>query len=287
MLQYLNNVALKINAKLGGINQSVRNRWLEQNPAIIIGMRSSTFDQAGSPANATSGADVSHPSPGSLAPSIAAVTMSRSENQYIDYTASVTVQHPRNEIIGELDNIVVVRILSSHTRHWLDFVPVSPEYVQKSKDGAPTETDRSFSRWRVGGAVPISDAVRSWSTYQYVSRSFSHSFLPLLNTCFPSETFEIFPPHQRPLITFVVVGKRHHVRFFPNQSRQPGIDDRSGNFHSGLVVDSDVVHPIFKDFYLQSQRPLQGTSRPAHYTVLYDANEISLDQWVIIRLLCF
>jgi eukaryotic translation initiation factor 2C len=42
-----------------------------------------------------------------------------------------------------------------------------------------------------------------------------------------------------------------------------------------LVVDTDIVHPIEFDFYLQSHAGLLGTSRPAHYVVLLDENRFS------------
>ena len=50
-------------------------------------------------------------------------------------------------------------------------------------------------------------------------------------------------------ITVIVVGKRHHVRFFP-QRRDDA--DRSGNCPAGTVVDRDITHPTEFDFYLQS-----------------------------------
>lgn len=68
----------------------------------------------------------------------------------------------------------------------------------------------------------------------------------------------------------VIVGKRHHVRFFPT-----GPADKSGNCPAGLVVDSDVVNPVEFDFYLQSHAGLLGTSRPSHYNVLYDENHFT------------
>ncbi|KAI8075971.1 ribonuclease H-like domain-containing protein [Halteromyces radiatus] len=74
--------------------------------------------------------------------------------------------------------------------------------------------------------------------------------------------------------TFVVVQKRHHARFFPVEPRDA---DRSGNCQPGTVVDTDIVHPFEFDFYLQSHAGLQGTSRPAHYHVLYDDNNFSAD----------
>jgi eukaryotic translation initiation factor 2C len=72
-----------------------------------------------------------------------------------------------------------------------------------------------------------------------------------------------------PKITVIVVGKRHHVRFFPQNERE---GDRSGNCIAGTVVDTDVAHPVEFDFYLQSHGGLLGTSRPAHYNVLHDEN---------------
>lgn len=72
----------------------------------------------------------------------------------------------------------------------------------------------------------------------------------------------------------VVVGKRHHVRFFP---QRPDEADRSGNCPAGTVVDRDITHPTEFDFYLQSHSGLLGTSRPAHYNVLYDENNFTPD----------
>ncbi|KAK0197539.1 ribonuclease H-like domain-containing protein [Armillaria mellea] len=72
--------------------------------------------------------------------------------------------------------------------------------------------------------------------------------------------------NQRPGLTFLVVTKRHHFRFFPN----PGQGDRSSNCHAGFFVDNELKHPVYNDFYLQSQAGLKGTSIPGHYTILHD-----------------
>ncbi|KNZ81482.1 Protein argonaute-2 [Termitomyces sp. J132] len=85
-------------------------------------------------------------------------------------------------------------------------------------------------------------------------------------------------------ITIIVVGKRHHVRFFPQSDRD---GDRSGNCQAGTVVDRDIAHPTEFDFYLQSHGGLLGTSRPAHYSViLYDENNFSADALHIYLLPC-
>lgn len=81
-------------------------------------------------------------------------------------------------------------------------------------------------------------------------------------------------PSYNPAVTFVVVQKRHHARFFPVK---PQDGDRSGNLPSGLVVDTDIIHPFEFDFYLQSHAGLLGTSRPSHYCVLFDENKFTSD----------
>ena len=56
-----------------------------------------------------------------------------------------------------------------------------------------------------------------------------------------------------PAITVIVVGKRHHVRFFP---ADPSQADKSGNCKAGTVVDREITHPVELDFYLQSHAGL-------------------------------
>ncbi|KAJ3089546.1 eukaryotic translation initiation factor 2C, 2 [Quaeritorhiza haematococci] len=78
----------------------------------------------------------------------------------------------------------------------------------------------------------------------------------------------------RPKITYIVVQKRHHTRFFPMTKQDT---DRSGNCLPGTVVDTDITHPTQFDFFLLSHPGLQGTSRPCHYHVLMDENGIGSD----------
>jgi len=78
-----------------------------------------------------------------------------------------------------------------------------------------------------------------------------------------------------PKITLIIVGKRHHIRFFPQ--KQSDGDRSSGNCPAGTVVDTDICHPTDFDYYLLSHGGLKGTSRPAHYVVLHDENQFSAD----------
>ncbi|TPP57294.1 Eukaryotic translation initiation factor 2c [Fasciola gigantica] len=70
-------------------------------------------------------------------------------------------------------------------------------------------------------------------------------------------------------ITFIVVQKRHHIRLKPQ--------DDAGNVAAGTVVDTEITMKSEFDFYLCSQEGIQGTSRPAHYRVLYDDNNYRSD----------
>lgn len=74
-------------------------------------------------------------------------------------------------------------------------------------------------------------------------------------------------PGYMPRITIIVSGKRHHVRFYPTK---PGDQDRTSNPPNGSIVDRGVTRPLYWDFYLQAQSPLQGSARPAHYIVIHD-----------------
>ncbi|XP_071041678.1 protein argonaute-4 [Parasteatoda tepidariorum] len=81
----------------------------------------------------------------------------------------------------------------------------------------------------------------------------------------------------QPAITFVVVQKRHHVRFRPEDHRDGARPE--GNVPPGTVVDTEIVHPVHRDFYLCSHLGLKGTSRPAHYTVLADDSDFSAEDF--------
>jgi len=80
---------------------------------------------------------------------------------------------------------------------------------------------------------------------------------------------EIVAQKDAVLITYIVVTKRHHIRFQPVNERDGG---RTGNAPSGTLVNSDIVSPDREqpEFYLLSQGGLLGTSVPARYTVLLD-----------------
>jgi eukaryotic translation initiation factor 2C len=85
------------------------------------------------------------------------------------------------------------------------------------------------------------------------------------NQVFPNEALNI---------TYIVVQKRHHIRFFPMN-----IDhrDESGNCSPGTIVNSVITEPGRPEFFLQSHSGIKGTSRSAHYYILLNENRFEIE----------
>ncbi|VDP01124.1 unnamed protein product [Soboliphyme baturini] len=90
-----------------------------------------------------------------------------------------------------------------------------------------------------------------------------------------------------PKLTVVVVHKRHHTRFFL-ETVDMSLKSIGQNIPPGTVVDSGPVLPKMFDFFLCSHQGIQGTSKPTHYVVLYDENNLTADtlQFVTYSLCC-
>ncbi|SPQ26905.1 1258400c-e2fd-4b82-a97e-6920b85d39bb [Thermothielavioides terrestris] len=77
-----------------------------------------------------------------------------------------------------------------------------------------------------------------------------------------------YPPKSQPKITLIVSVKRHQTRFYPTDREHAAGKCKSPV--QGTVVDRGVTNARYWDFYLQAHASIQGTARPAHYTVLLD-----------------
>ncbi|KAF8963796.1 argonaute-like protein [Flammula alnicola] len=183
------------------------------------------------------GADVMHPAPGAQGcPSYTAVVGSVDSNA-AKYVATSRVQTGRQEIIDDLKEMCK------------DVLRLYKRYHEKV-EGKSAE-----------GSIPkklifYRDGV-SEGQFQHVL----DLELPLIKEA--CKELEIDPK-----ITLIIVGKRHHHRFFPQAADKTA--DKSGNCPAGTVVDTDITHPTDFDFILQSHAGILGTSRPAHYSVLHD-----------------
>ncbi|KAI0731968.1 Piwi domain-containing protein [Fomitopsis betulina] len=240
--QYCNNVALKINGRIGGVNSKVHTTAPDLQTIVP-------------PGTMVVGADVGHPGPGmGNRPSMTGLVASLNVD-CTDYAAFSSIQQPRLERIEALEEMFKLAIY---------------EFLVKNNGRYPAR----FVFFRDG----VSEG-------EYAETAKSE--IEVLNECLknlvafdrdgkPNSTgAKAYRPERVPPLTFIVVGKRHHVRFFP---MSPADGDRSGNCPPGFVVDGDIVSPSYPNFYLQSHSGIQGTSRPSHYIVLHNGIEMSLDQ---------
>lgn len=186
------------------------------------------------------GADVTHPGVGEDdKPSIAALVGSM-DIKLGRYAASVRVQGSRVEIISEMKAMFVEQLT-----HFAAANKTKPQRILFYRDGV---SEGQFTQVLNHELNAIKEACRE------ISASSGTAY--------------------NPTVTIVIVGKRHHTRFFATDPRDA---DRSGNTIAGTVVDSGIVHPSQFDFYLCSHAGLQGTSRPAHYHVVHDENGFTAD----------
>ncbi|AQK95703.1 argonaute1 [Zea mays] len=239
--QYLANVALKINVKVGGRNTVLVDALARRIP-LVSDIATIIF-----------GADVTHPHPGEdSSPSIAAVVASQDWPEVTKYAGLVSAQAHRQELIQDLFKV------------WQD-----PERGTVS-GGMIRELLISF--WRATGQKPkriifYRDGVSEGQFYQVLL----YELDAIRKACASLES------DYQPPVTFVVVQKRHHTRLFANNHNDNRAVDKSGNILPGTVVDSKICHPTEFDFYLCSHAGIQGTSRPAHYHVLWDENNFTAD----------
>ncbi|KAH0450979.1 hypothetical protein IEQ34_021671 [Dendrobium chrysotoxum] len=250
--QYLANVALKINVKVGGRNTvlvdaiSRRIPLVSDKPTIIFG------------------ADVTHPHPGENSrPSIAAVVASQDWPEITKYAWLVSAQARHQELIQDLFKIEQDPRRGS--------IP----------GGMIRELLLSFKRatgFKPERIIFYRDGVSEGQFYQVLL----YELDAIRKACVSLES-DYLPP-----VTFVVVQKRHHTRLFANNHNDQRSVDRSGNILPGTVVDSKICHPTEFDFYLCSHAGIQGTSRPSHYHVLWDENKFSADALqTLTNILCY
>ncbi|KAF4546277.1 Protein argonaute 1-like [Lasiodiplodia theobromae] len=234
---YVANVGMKVNMKLGGTNHLVKNLTeggfgasVLQNTMIL-------------------GADVTHPSPGSVegTPSVAAVVGSVDAG-FTKFLGSMRRQAPRGEkqseeMIQEMKEMVKERLQAYKKRNKERY----PDNIMYYRDG-------------------VSD-----SQYASVKRN----ELKAIREAYAEET----KSDKTVKITAIITAKRHHTRLYPHEAQKSVRAIKSGNVLPGTMVDSTITSPTWFDFFIVTHNGIQGTSRPTHYFVLenqmgFKANEL-------------
>jgi len=176
------------------------------------------------------GADVGHPGPGVAKPSVTGLVFSYDEGA-TRYAALTDIQQPRVEVIEKLQEMME-RALG----RFIELQKIPPRRIIFFRDGV------------------------SEGEYNTVATAELEAIQAAIKTIVGGRDYQI-------LVTFIVVGKRHHSVFFPRNNNE---GDRKGNCHPGLVVENEVTGPMKNDFYLQSHAAIQGTPRSAHYIIIHD-----------------
>ncbi|XP_059318141.1 protein argonaute 4-like [Lycium ferocissimum] len=237
--QYLTNVLMKINAKLGGMNSFLTMELapvlgqISQAPTIIIGM------------------DVSHGSPGRAdVPSIAAVVSSRQWPYISRYRAAVCTQSPKLEMIDSLYKKV------SYTK---DEGSVSEEKDEGLFRELLLDFYFSSNNMKPEHIIIFRDGVSESQFNQVINIELNQ----IIEAC------NYLDQNWFPKFTVIVAQKNHHTRFF--QTNSPD------NVPPGTVIDNAICHPKTNDFYMCAHAGPIGTTRPTHYHVLHDEIGFSAD----------
>jgi eukaryotic translation initiation factor 2C len=226
---YCQNMMLKINAKLGGVNMRVRPQSFENHvgdsPWMVVGADLSHAPAADSQDGASVTACVA--------------TMDRSCSSHV---GRFRLQDSKAETIIDMGAMIYQLLVAFYAKNGF-----FPQKLLVYRDGV---SDGQF-------AAVLNDEVNG-----------------IKDECARiGRDYEI-PGGYSPPLTFVILQKRHHTRFFPLKDDEKDI---SGNCLAGTVIDADVTSPENYDFYMFSHNGIQGTSRPVRYTVLYDENSMKPD----------
>ncbi|KAL0285825.1 UNVERIFIED_CONTAM: protein argonaute 4A [Sesamum angustifolium] len=215
--QYLTNVLLKINAKLGGINSLLT---IEHTPSVPLVSSVPTL---------IVGMDVSHGSPGrSDVPSIAAVVSSRQWPLISRYRAAVRTQSPKMEMIDSLFKKV------SDTEDHGIFREALQDFYKSSNQRKPDQI------------IIFRDGVSESQFTQVLNIELEQ----IMEAC------KLLDESWHPKFMLVVAQKNHHTKFFQANSADnvpPGtvIDNgichpRSNDFymcaHAGMIGTTRPTH---------------------------------------------
>lgn len=165
------------------------------------------------------GADVTHPSPDQRSiPSVVGVASSYDDVGF-KYCCDWRLQDPKKEMIEDLADILV-----KHLQFYLSKNKCLPGKILYYRDGV---SDGQFKEVLAVEMSAIKEAIK-----------------------------RVYGPSQSAAeVTFIVVQKRHHTRFFPTQKEFT--DVKYQNIMPGTVVDKNIVHPFQYQFFMASHAAIQ------------------------------
>ena len=181
------------------------------------------------------GIDVTHPSPGSSSTAPSVVGIVASIDPWLgQWPAELAIQTARKEMVSELKVLMKSRLAL-----WKRHNGAYPENILIYRDGV------------------------SEGQYKLVLEE----ELPEMRLACKGLYSASLTKQGIPRISIIIVGKRHHTRFYPTKAEEA---DDSSNPQNGTVVDRGVTEAHNWDFFIQAHKAIQGTARPAHYYIVFD-----------------
>ncbi|KAF8751460.1 argonaute family [Rhizoctonia solani] len=204
--QYLANVCLKINAKLGGVNSKLN---ASDNLAWTLDSANSLMIIA---------SYVVHPPPGAHGlPSFSGVVGSL-DSGLVRYSAVSSVLNSRVEMIHGLEDTVYELI----GRHF---------WWKNNREGRAQPFPERITYYRAG--ITDNEVAQLLSIeLPAIQGVYPKGNSPMISTKDASAACKRHNIQTK--VTVVLVGKQHHTRFFPTH----GMVDSTGNCPAGTVVDS-------------------------------------------------
>lgn len=248
------NVNLKINGKLGGVNSSLS----AQDMKSIKDWINDEIMYMGADVNHDAPDDTSREEPVSCAAIVASI-----DNAPSQFCARIFLQHQERTTQNGT---------SRRPQEWIsnmqDGVHMALENYVRGRGRLP----RRIIMYRDGVGETMFGLVleRELLSIREACESFAQRNPTILAKSGLKGRYE--PP-----VTFIVVQKRHHTRLFCVNPRE-AMERNGFNVPPGTTVDTTITHPVEFDFFLCSHLGLQGTSKPAHYHVLWDENKFTADE---------
>ena len=271
----MSNLALKFNIKCGGQNHTVA----EADNKSASGGQKHAVAEADNKSAFAPLHTAAPPAPGKLAmPGQKGRVQPTDPNHTDAMVLGVDVVHPG----GDTPSIAaMVGTVDSHFANFCGSVRLQPGRVEILTKSNMQElfTERLAAFKAKTGKVPkrllyYRDGVSEDQYYQVLSEE-----VDAIQKVLPDIA-----------ITAIVVGKRHHTRFFCVKEKDTYNQGKalSGNAKPGLLVDQVITQPDtqdgFKDFFLQSHAAIRGTAKSAHYIVIRNDKKCNLSMPAIYNL---
>ncbi|CAJ0582165.1 unnamed protein product, partial [Mesorhabditis spiculigera] len=242
------NLSMKINQKLGGITHGLADEVdgdeMRKKGLLFIDKEHPTM---------FIGIDVTHPpvenkKDPELRPSRAAADAPRlsiaalvtnTNLEATRYTTEVLPQYENQECVVHLEETRFCNLVNK----FCESTGTVPKHLVVIRDGVSD-----------GQLMPIASAELKWMKATWETK---------------------YPGHQI-TFTYIVVQKRHFIRFYPKKKEEA--EGPNGNIPAGTIIDTTVVHPDIYDFYLASHYGNAGTTRPPRFIVLLDEWKLDVDE---------